>query len=81
VKAKREQKAAQEAAAARSTFCEAADDYLAERIPKEKNRRKLQVMFKAELLPALGNMPLEEIARDAAHLPAHRQARRATSGP
>jgi integrase len=61
---KQKQKAAQEAAEARPKFREAVEDYLLERIPKEKNRGKLRVMFKTELLPVLGDLALDDITRD-----------------
>ena len=64
IKAEREQRIAQEAADLRPTFREVARDYLHKRIRKEKNRRKLQVMFNSELLPVLGDMALENINRE-----------------
>jgi integrase len=63
VKAKREQKAAQEAADARVRFREIAEEYLKDRIPKEENRRKIGMMFNTELLPVLGDLALEDITR------------------
>ena len=62
IKAEREQRIAQEAADTRPTFREVAIEYLHKRIRKEKNRRKLQVMFNSELLPVLGDMALEDIS-------------------
>lgn len=52
--------------AARAKFRDVAEEYLRERIPKEKNRKKIALLFTASLYPKLGDVALADIeASDA----------------